>query len=77
MGRLLLVDDDPVMILDQVTHALGPHGVEVQVARTAEEGLRQAEARETLRRYATLTGVTATTIAPLRRRSLSLADNPR
>jgi hypothetical protein len=25
MGRLLLVDDDPAMILDQLTHALGPH----------------------------------------------------
>jgi two-component system nitrogen regulation response regulator GlnG len=40
MGRLLLVDDDPAMILDQVTHALGPQGVRVEVARTAEEGLR-------------------------------------
>jgi len=38
---------------------------------------RQAEARETLKRYATLTGVTTTTIAQLRKRQLSLADNPR
>ncbi len=45
MGRLLLVDDDPVMILDQVTHALGPDGVQVDVARTAQEGLRQVAAQ--------------------------------
>jgi two-component system nitrogen regulation response regulator GlnG len=41
MGRALLVDDDPVMILDQLTHALGPQGLQIDVARTAEEGLRQ------------------------------------
>jgi two-component system nitrogen regulation response regulator GlnG len=41
MGRLLLIDDDPAMILDQATHALGPDGVQVDVARTAAEGLRQ------------------------------------
>src|SRR5262249_47447370 len=41
MGRVLLVDDDPVMILDQVTHALGPRGIRVDVAHTAQEGLRQ------------------------------------
>jgi two-component system nitrogen regulation response regulator GlnG len=40
MGRVLLVDDDPAMILDQVTHALGPQGIRIDVARTAEEGLR-------------------------------------
>jgi two-component system nitrogen regulation response regulator GlnG len=45
MGRLLLVDDDPVMILDQVTHALGPQGMQIEVAQTAEEGLRQVVAR--------------------------------
>src|SRR5262249_49091841 len=45
MGRLLLVDDDPVMILDQVTHALGPQGMQIAVARTAEDGLRQVAAR--------------------------------
>src|SRR5262249_38270193 len=38
---------------------------------------RQAEARETLKRYATMPGVTATTIAQLRKQQLSLADNPR
>jgi two-component system nitrogen regulation response regulator GlnG len=45
MGRLLLVDDDPAMILDQVTHALGPQGMQIDVARTAEEGLRQVVAQ--------------------------------
>jgi adenylate cyclase len=37
---------------------------------------RNAEARETLKRYATLSGVTTTTIAQLRKQQLSLADNP-
>src|SRR5262249_29821336 len=41
MGRVLLVDDDPAMILDQVSHALSPQGLRIDVARTAEEGLRQ------------------------------------
>jgi two-component system nitrogen regulation response regulator GlnG len=41
MSRVLLVDDDPAMILDQLTHALGPQGIRVDVARTAEEGLRR------------------------------------
>ena len=27
MGRVLLVDDDPVMILDQLSHALGAQGM--------------------------------------------------
>jgi two-component system nitrogen regulation response regulator GlnG len=45
MGRVLLVDDDPAMTLDQVTHALGPQGIRVEVAQTAEEGLRQVAAR--------------------------------
>src|SRR5262249_23549910 len=45
MGRVLLVDDDPAMILDQVTHALGPQGMQVEVARTAEDGLRQVAAQ--------------------------------
>ena len=37
---------------------------------------RQAEARETLKRYSTMTGVTTTTIGQLRKQQLSLADNP-
>jgi len=40
MGRMLLVDDDPAMILDQLTHALSPEGIRIDVARTAEEGLQ-------------------------------------
>ena len=45
MSTLLLIDDDPVLLLDQLTHALGPQGVRVEVARAAEEGLRRAAAR--------------------------------
>jgi two-component system nitrogen regulation response regulator GlnG len=45
MGRVLLVDDDPAMTLDQVTHALAPRGLQVDVAHTAEEGLREIAAR--------------------------------
>src|SRR4051812_35364163 len=41
MARLLLVDDDPVLILDQVRHAFAPDH-EIAVARTGEEGTRQA-----------------------------------
>jgi two-component system nitrogen regulation response regulator GlnG len=29
------------MILDQITHALGPQGIRIEAARTAEDGLRQ------------------------------------
>jgi two-component system nitrogen regulation response regulator GlnG len=45
MGRLLLVDDDPAMILDQVTYALGRDGLQIDVARTAAEGLQQVVAQ--------------------------------
>jgi two-component system nitrogen regulation response regulator GlnG len=44
MATLLLVDDDPAMLQDQIAHALGPRGLRIEVARTAEEGLRQAAA---------------------------------
>jgi two-component system nitrogen regulation response regulator GlnG len=44
MARLLLVDDDPAMLCDQVAHALAPQGIRIEVAPTAEEGLRQVEA---------------------------------
>jgi two-component system nitrogen regulation response regulator GlnG len=44
MGRVLLVDDDPVMILDQLTHALGPQGLRIDVAQTAGDGLRRVTA---------------------------------
>jgi two-component system nitrogen regulation response regulator GlnG len=42
---VLLVDDDPVMILDQVSHALGPQGIRIAVARTATDGLQQVAAQ--------------------------------
>jgi two-component system nitrogen regulation response regulator GlnG len=45
MASVLLVDDDPVMIQEQVTHALEPQGIRIAVARTAEEGLRQVAAQ--------------------------------
>ena len=45
MARLLLVDDDPVMILDQMRHALDSRGVHIDVAQTAEEGLRRVAAQ--------------------------------
>jgi two-component system nitrogen regulation response regulator GlnG len=41
MPRLLLVDDDPDLLLAQVDHALGPLGVQVAVARDGADGLRQ------------------------------------
>src|SRR6516225_5493374 len=41
MGRVLLVDDNPAIILEQMTHALGPQGIRIDVALTAEEGIRQ------------------------------------
>jgi two-component system nitrogen regulation response regulator GlnG len=42
MARLLLVDDDPVLIVDQLRHVFEPRGVDIEVALTGEEGLRQA-----------------------------------
>jgi DNA-binding NtrC family response regulator len=44
MASLLLIDDDPVLILDQVTHVCGPLGLRVAVARSGQEGLRRAAA---------------------------------
>jgi two-component system nitrogen regulation response regulator GlnG len=43
MSRLLLVDDDPALILDQIEHVFAPRGVEITVAETGREGLRQFE----------------------------------
>jgi two-component system nitrogen regulation response regulator GlnG len=45
MGSLLLIDDDPALILDQLTHALGPQGMRIEVACTAGDGLRQVAAQ--------------------------------
>jgi DNA-binding NtrC family response regulator len=43
MTRLLLVDDDPALILDQIEHVFAPRGIEITVAETGQEGLRQFE----------------------------------
>ena len=45
MPRLLLVDDDPVLILEQSVHVFGQRGIEIAVALTGEDALRQIEAR--------------------------------
>jgi two-component system nitrogen regulation response regulator GlnG len=44
MPGLLLIDDDPGLILAQLTHALGPLGVRIAVAQSGEEGLRHLAA---------------------------------
>ena len=43
MTHLLLVDDDPGLLLDQVEHVFARDGVEITVAGTGAEGLRQFE----------------------------------
>jgi DNA-binding NtrC family response regulator len=43
MTRLLLVDDDPSLILDQVEHVFAPQGVEIATAANGVEGIRQFE----------------------------------
>jgi two-component system nitrogen regulation response regulator GlnG len=45
MARLLLVDDNPNLILTQVHHAFDVAGHEVDTARTGEDGVRQAATR--------------------------------
>ena len=44
MSRLLLIDDDPTLILDQLEHVLAPQGVKIVTAASGAEGLRQFEA---------------------------------
>jgi len=41
MRHLLLIDDDPALILDQVEHIFAPQGVTITVAETGEEGLKK------------------------------------
>jgi DNA-binding NtrC family response regulator len=41
MPKLLLVDDDPALILDQIEHVFAPRGVEITVAGSGREGLAQ------------------------------------
>jgi two-component system nitrogen regulation response regulator GlnG len=45
MARLLLVDDDPDLVLEQVRHAFPAPQHQVQVAGTGAEGLRQIAAK--------------------------------
>jgi DNA-binding NtrC family response regulator len=42
MARLLIIDDNPALVLDQVHHVFGAAGHEIVVARTGKEGVRQA-----------------------------------
>src|SRR5262245_52907809 len=44
MAHILLVDDDPILILDQMTHVFGPQGVRIEVARSGQEGLQRVAA---------------------------------
>jgi len=44
MSRLLLIDDDPTLILDQLEHVFAPQGVKIATAASGGEGLRQFEA---------------------------------
>jgi two-component system nitrogen regulation response regulator GlnG len=44
MVRLLLIDDDPILLLDQITHVFPPPEFQVDVARTGAEGLKQVSA---------------------------------
>jgi two-component system nitrogen regulation response regulator GlnG len=44
MPRLLLVDDDPDLLLAQLSHTLGPLGIQVDVACDGADGLRQLAA---------------------------------
>jgi DNA-binding NtrC family response regulator len=45
MARLLLIDDDPVILLDQVKHLFGQRGMEIAVALSGDEGLAELSAR--------------------------------
>jgi two-component system nitrogen regulation response regulator GlnG len=45
MATLLLIDDDPAIVLDQVAHALHPLGLRIDVAPNAEDGVRQVAER--------------------------------
>ena len=40
MARLLLIDDDPDLIREQIDHVFGASGHEIEVARTGEQGSR-------------------------------------
>jgi two-component system nitrogen regulation response regulator GlnG len=44
MARLLVIDDDPVLLEDQVRHLFTPRGLDIVVARSGYEGLAQIAA---------------------------------
>jgi hypothetical protein len=69
-------DDQAIEWLRRAEPAGGGPFTELLLASALALTARQEEARETLKRYAALTGVTTTTIAQLRAQQLSLADNP-
>ena len=46
MARLLLIDDDPDLLLRQVSHLFAPRDVEVKLARSGSEGLAGIEAHK-------------------------------
>ena len=46
MASLLLVDDDPKLILNQVSHVFAPDGVQIEVAKTGADAIKRF-ARET------------------------------
>jgi two-component system nitrogen regulation response regulator GlnG len=46
MGRLLLVDDNPNLVLKQIHRVLDAAGHEIDTARTGEDGVLQAAARK-------------------------------
>jgi DNA-binding NtrC family response regulator len=41
MSRLLLIDDDPELLLDQLKHLFEPRGMSIDVARSGREGLEE------------------------------------
>ncbi|MEA2707653.1 MAG: hypothetical protein QOF78_254 [Phycisphaerales bacterium] len=41
MARLLLVDDDPGVLLDQITHLFAPRGMDIAVTHSGNEALEQ------------------------------------
>jgi two-component system nitrogen regulation response regulator GlnG len=45
MARLLIIDDNPALVLDQVDHVFGAAGHEISVVRTGTEGVRRATER--------------------------------
>jgi two-component system nitrogen regulation response regulator GlnG len=44
MARLLLIDDDPSQVLDQMNHLFPPRGFDIVVARSGAEGIEQTAA---------------------------------